>query len=94
MNFPITTGRAAALLEVTEPSLGEIVRRGRVSPAPPVLAGRRLWEADHLLQAAEALDLLTDEVRQRIEALAHSAKHDPQPHLPFHTGSEDDDGGR
>jgi hypothetical protein len=61
--FPLPTGAAANLLGTTEPRLSETVRRGRVSPPPPILAGRRLWDADQLRQAAEALGLLTEELR-------------------------------
>ncbi len=64
--FPITTGTAAELLGTTEPRLAETVRRGHVTPPPPVRAGRRLWSAEHLLQAAEALNLLTDDLRAQI----------------------------
>jgi hypothetical protein len=61
--FPLTTGAGAALLGTTEPRLAETVRRGHVSPPPPILAGRRLWSAGHLMQAALALDLMTDDLR-------------------------------
>lgn len=61
--LPLTTGAASILLGTTEPRLAETVRRGHVSPPPPILAGRRLWSREHLLQAAEALDLLNDELR-------------------------------
>jgi hypothetical protein len=61
--LPLTTGAAAALLGTTEPRLSEIVRRGHVTPPPPILAGRRLWSREHLLQAAAALDILNDELR-------------------------------
>ena len=63
MRFPMSTGQAAQLLATTEPRLAETVRRGRVSPEPPILAGRRLWGPQHLLQAARALGVLTDELR-------------------------------
>lgn len=55
--FPLTTGAAAELLGTTEPKLAETVRRGRVTPPPPIQAGRRLWSPDQIRQAAEALDL-------------------------------------
>ncbi len=61
--FPLTTGAAANLIGTTEPRLAETVRRGHVQPPPPILAGRRLWSADHLLQAAEALDILNEDLR-------------------------------
>ena len=61
--FPLPTGRAAELLGTTEPRLAEAVRRGRVCPPPPILAGRRLWDRDHLIQAATYLGLMRDELR-------------------------------
>lgn len=71
--LPLTTGAGAILLGTTEPRLAETVRRGHVTPPPPILAGRRLWRREHLLQAAEALGLLTDELRA---VLAAEAVHD------------------
>ncbi|MBM3495188.1 MAG: hypothetical protein FJX72_12835 [Armatimonadetes bacterium] len=65
-SFPLTTGAAAQLLGTTEPRLAETVRRGHVRPPPPVQAGRRLWSLDHLLQAANALGLLTDELHAKL----------------------------
>lgn len=64
--FPLTTGAAAELLGTTEPRLSETVRRGHVTPPPPIRAGRRLWSADHLAQAAGALGLLTDELQSAL----------------------------
>lgn len=64
--FPLTTGTAAELIGTTEPRLSETVRRGHVTPPPPILAGRRLWGPEHLIQAAEALGLLTDDLRAAI----------------------------
>ena len=66
MEFPISTGQAGELIGTTEPKLSEEVRRGRVSPPPRVSAGRRLWHPEHLLQAAENLGLLTDELREKL----------------------------
>lgn len=57
MQYPISTGQVARLLGTTEPHLAECVRRGRVSPRPPVLAGRRLWSPKHVAQVAAALGL-------------------------------------
>lgn len=62
----ISTGEAARLLGTTEPQLGELVRRGRIEPPPEVVAGRRLWTPDQILQAAEALDVLTDELARQM----------------------------
>lgn len=55
--FPWTTGIAAEVLGTTEPRLSETVRRGHVSPPPPIFAGRRLWTPDLLIQAARTLDV-------------------------------------
>ena len=57
---PLTTGTVAKLLNTTEPRVAETVRRGKVSPAPTIVAGRRLWLPEQVRQAAEALGLLTD----------------------------------
>ena len=66
MKFPRSTGQAAQFLNSTEPQLAELVRSGKVHPAPEVFAGRRLWQREHLLQAAEALGLLTDDLRAQL----------------------------
>ncbi|MFN0007026.1 MAG: hypothetical protein ACKVXR_03885 [Planctomycetota bacterium] len=66
MKLPISTGQAARLLNTTEPRLAETVRRGKVQPAPPILAGRRLWDLVHLLQAAENFGVLPDELHRRL----------------------------
>jgi DNA-binding transcriptional MerR regulator len=50
-----TTGRVAAALGVTEPRLAELVRRGRIVPAPAVVSGRRLWTREHVRKAAALL---------------------------------------
>lgn len=74
ITFPLPTGQAARLLGVTEPRLSEAVRRGHVSPVPSVLAGRRLWHREHLLQAAESLGVLTDDLRELLaEEVGHGA---------------------
>jgi hypothetical protein len=64
--FPLSTGEVAALIRTTEPRLSELVRRGRIRPAPPVVMGRRHWHSEHAEQAARALGLLTVEVRRAI----------------------------
>jgi hypothetical protein len=69
MKYPLSTGEAARVLETTEPRLAETVRRRKVAPEPPIVAGRRLWGPSHLLQAAVALGVLTDEIRARVEAV-------------------------
>lgn len=66
MRFPMSTGAVASVLGTTEPKLAEEVRRGRVTPAPQIFAGRRLWQREHVLQAARRLGLLNDELRERL----------------------------
>ncbi len=67
MTYALTTGQAAQVLGSTEPQLSETVRRGKVRPEPTIIAGRRLWFAEQLIQAAEALGVLDDTLRARIE---------------------------
>lgn len=66
IQFPLSTGQGAHLLDKTEPQLADTIRRGLVHPPPPVRAGRRLWGREHLIQAAEALGVLTDELRAKL----------------------------
>ena len=67
MKYPVSTGKGARTLKSTEPQLAELVRRGKIDPEPEILAGRRLWERGHLIQAARALGVLEDEeVRQAL----------------------------
>ena len=68
MRYPLSTGGAARLLGITEPRLAETVRRGRIRPEPPIIAGRRLWGPEHLMQAARALGLLTGGLQQQLES--------------------------
>ena len=74
MQQPKSTGDAARQLGVTEPRLNGLIRRGRVRPEPPIVAGRRLWAPEHVLQVAESLGLLTDELRER---LSQEVEHAP-----------------
>lgn len=67
MHFPIFTGDAARFLKTSEPRLAELVMHGRVKPPPPIIGGRRFWNASHLFQAASKLGLLSVEVRQALE---------------------------
>ena len=75
MTFPISTGQAALFLGTTEPKLSEEVRRGRVTPPPALFAGRRMWGREHLLQVAENLGLLTDELREKLSREAGEMAH-------------------
>lgn len=67
MSRLLSTGQAARLLGITEPKLADLVRRGKVEPAPPVIAGRRLWGLPDVLKAAAEMGLLTDDLRARLE---------------------------
>lgn len=67
VNYPMTTGDAAKMLGTTEPQLAETVRRGHVDPPPPILAGRRLWAAQHIAQARAALKAQDDRRRKRAQ---------------------------
>ena len=66
MKQPLSTGQAARLLGVTEPQIAETVRRGKVKPEPTVFAGRRLWARHHLLQAADALGIRTNDLAETL----------------------------
>jgi hypothetical protein len=58
---PITTRTLAEWLDRTEPQVADLVRRGKIQPAPVVVAGRRLWTAGQARQAAAHFDLQGDE---------------------------------
>lgn len=73
MRYPLSTGAVARILETTEPRLAETVRRGGVHPEPRVVAGRRLWEADHIRQAARRLGLLTEDLERKLDQEAFHA---------------------
>ena len=62
MRYPIPTGPAARILHTIEPRLNGLIRRGRLNNPPPVVAGRRLWGLEHLLEAAAALGVLTPQL--------------------------------
>lgn len=64
MDNPISTGQVALLLETTEPRLNDLIRRGKIRPAPSVVFGRRLWDEAQVRAAARALGV-SDEHLQR-----------------------------
>jgi len=66
MNQQLSTGQAAHILGTTEPRLADLVRKGKIQPYPPIAAGRRHWDLEHLLQAAKSLGLDADEVRHHL----------------------------
>lgn len=55
----LTTRAVAQWLGKTEPQIADLVRRGKIQPAPTIIAGRRFWSAAQARQAAQALGLLT-----------------------------------
>lgn len=55
MLYPFSTGAVSRLLAVTEPQLQDLIRRQKIHPAPPVVAGRRHWHPADIRRAAEAL---------------------------------------
>lgn len=67
MQFPLGTGQLARLLNTTEPKLSEAVRRGKINPAPRVIAGRRLWDPAQVRQAATQLGADPEPLLEAIE---------------------------
>ena len=66
-SLPLSTAQVRDLLGLrSDKRLNDLVRSGRVHPAPRVVSGRRFWNVDHVRQAAEALDLLTPDLRDRL----------------------------
>jgi hypothetical protein len=57
----LSTGQVAALLAVPEPKLNDLIRRGKIRPAPQVVAGRRVWLRQHVAQAADLLGVAVAE---------------------------------
>lgn len=58
MSDTFSTGQVAALLAVPEPKLNDLIRRGKINPAPTVVAGRRVWLRQHVAQAADHLGVV------------------------------------
>lgn len=73
MERTFSTGQAALLADTTEPRMAEAVRRGKVRPAPVVVAGRRIWTRDQVLQAARALGLDVSAAIGRLDAAQEAA---------------------
>ena len=65
MQFPQSTGQVAESLGVPEPRINDLIRRHKIAP-PPVTFGRRQWRADHVIEVAEVLGLLTPELAARL----------------------------
>ena len=73
MKYPLSTGEVARLLGATEPQLSEVVRRGHIDPPPRVVAGRRLWNAEHLQQAAKVLGVFEEFLQDELGRLIGQA---------------------
>ena len=86
MQFPASTGEVATLLGVPEPNLGQLVRLRKLNPPPPIVGGRRLWEASHALQAARVLGI--DSLRLRT-VLSAGARQSPSDQPARDTALED-----
>jgi hypothetical protein len=68
MQLPASTGEVAQFLGVPEPRLNDLIRRGRIVPLPPIAAGRRRWEGEHIIAAASAAGLDESLIRDRFQA--------------------------
>lgn len=62
----ITTRVVAAWLRRTEPQIADLVRRGKITPPPAIVAGRRFWNAAQVRQAADHFGLLTHDLEERL----------------------------
>ena len=51
----MSTGQAARAVGIREPQLQDILRRGKIDPPPPILAGRRVWSEDNVEQVRQYL---------------------------------------
>jgi len=49
------------------PQLNDLIQHMKINPEPPIRSGRRLRHREPLPQAAEALGVLTDELRAKLE---------------------------
>lgn len=61
MKYPMSTGTVASLIGTTEPRLNDLIRRGRIHPAPVVVAGRRAWGPEQVRQAEVAVRAATQQ---------------------------------
>ena len=83
MDTPVSSGIAARLLGTTEPRLNGLIRHGKISPLPDLIAGRRAWGALHIAQAAKLLgasipgELLTRAVDEGFEMESGSIRTYP-----------------
>lgn len=68
MSITVSTGQAAQVIGVTEPQLNLLVRKRRLSSIPLVAAGRRMWQEEHVREAAKLLDVLTPKIDRAITA--------------------------
>lgn len=76
ITFPCFTSTVVGLLGAgSDKRLNDLVRTGRIRPAPRVIAGRRLWDAGHVRQAAIALGTLTPELERLLDAESEVSSH-------------------
>ncbi len=66
--YPMPTGQVATILGVSERQLGELLRKRQFEQPPPVMAGRRLWSAAHVIRAGELLGVMTPPLRDLLAA--------------------------
>lgn len=57
-------GQAAEVLGCAQHKLGYLVQSARIRP--PMIAGRRVWSATQIIQAAKMLDIDSVMLRQRL----------------------------
>lgn len=69
MRLTLSTGQAARLLDTNEPRLADLVRKAKIAPPPEVVAGRRIWQREHVQRAAELLGCSLDQLRARLATL-------------------------
>lgn len=72
MHTPTNSGAVAALVQTTEPVLNDQIRRGKIVPPPPVVAGRRQWDLHHILQAARQLGRDEAEILAKLTEVTHA----------------------
>jgi DNA-binding transcriptional MerR regulator len=72
----MSTGQVAEALRVTEPQLSELIRRGRLRPAPVIVAGRRLWAQEDVGRAAALLGRSKESLEAELRATSSAALDD------------------
>lgn len=52
----LSTGQVAELKGTTEPAINDLIRRRLFTPIPPVVAGRRQWQPEHVQALSDYLE--------------------------------------